>query len=194
VQSPRLPGESDGAFVARAERAAAYARILVDACFGNTFVQELLATGQWTEDSVRRSPTVRVEYDQAIAIGGIGETLDATKSKHWGDGPYVCPLNVDDRFYPYHITYLYRENSLYNRRFEQRMRMKELLGRYRPLVEHAKCRYTTKALFLKTLTDDQAAAIRRVLNVEPGDFWRACKGKLFLNLPKPPTQLLLFEI
>jgi len=39
------------------------------------------------------------------------------------------PLEPDDEFFAYRVTYFYRENSLYNRRFEQRQRLKELLGR-----------------------------------------------------------------
>jgi hypothetical protein len=177
----RLPDESDAAFRNRAERSGEIARLLITACLQNRKVRELIAGGSLTELSVRRSPIVRVEFDQAIAIGGIGETLDATRSKHWGDGPWIMPLEPDDDFFPERITYLYRSNSLYNRRFEQRQRLKQLLGKNRKLVGEAK--YFTKSLFLKKLTRDQAAAIRRCLNVEPGDFWRAVNGK-FLNLPK----------
>ena len=49
------------------------------------------------------------------------------------------PIEPDDVFFPDRVTYIYRGNSLYNRRFEQRQRLKELLGkRWRPLVEAAK--------------------------------------------------------
>lgn len=140
-----------------------------------------------TSDSVQRNPTVRVEYEQAIAIGGIGETLDATRNKRWGTGPMILPVEPDDVFYLDRITYLYRENSLYNRRFEQRIRLKELLGKsHRKLVGEAK--YFTKELFQRRLTDQQATAIRRILNIEPGIFWRAAQGKLFMDLPKREVQ------
>jgi len=138
----RLAGETDQQFRQRAERAGRVARVLVDACLSNHCVQDYIADEScpwFTEAHCRASPTVRIEYEQAIAIGGIGETLAATKSKHWGDGPFVMPLARDDWFYAERITYLYRENSLYNRRFEQRRRLKELLGRrHRHLVEKAK--------------------------------------------------------
>ena len=52
----------------------------------------------------------------------------------------------------------------------------------------AEAKYFTKALFLRELTREQAAAIRRCLNVEPGNFWRAAQGKLFLILPKRSIQ------
>ncbi|MCC7422322.1 MAG: hypothetical protein IT428_18750, partial [Planctomycetaceae bacterium] len=121
------------------------------------------------------------------AIGGLGEALDATKSKHWGDGPWVMPLRPEDEFFPDRITYLYRENSLYNRRFVQRRRMKELLGRrWRALVGEAK--WKTKTLFLEALTGGQSAAIRRILHVEPPVFWRACQGHQFLDLPRRMIQ------
>lgn len=102
------------------------------------------------------------------------------------------PLEADDVFYPDRVTYLYRENSQYNRRFEQRRRLKELLGKdYRRLVSDAIGTHGTKGLFLDRLTSDQAAAIRRIVGVEPGEFWRACRGRIFLSLPRRPVQLEL---
>lgn len=184
----RFPGESDGDFRLRAERALRIAKILVEACLQNRSMQQYIADPAlpYTADNVRVSPTVRVEYEEAIAIGDLGSCLSATKSKRWGDGPCLMPLEPDDFFFPDRVTYVYRENSLYNRRFEQRRRLKELLGRqHRPLVETAK--RNTKAIFLKFLTDCQADAIRRILNVEPDEFWRACHRK-FLDLPPRPVQ------
>jgi len=65
--------------------------------------------------------------------------------------------------------------------------MKELLGkRLRPLVETAKRR--TKTLFLDLLTREEGDAIRRILNMEPGAFWRACKGRTFHNFPRRLVQ------
>ncbi|MBM3996665.1 MAG: hypothetical protein FJ303_21300 [Planctomycetes bacterium] len=139
------------------------------------------ALPQYSVESVLRCPTVRVEYEQAIAIGGIGECLAATKAKNWGNGPQVLPLEVDDFFYRNRITYLFRSNSLYNRRFHQRRRMKKLLGKDRALVGEAKS--STKELFLKHLTSEQIRAIQRVFHVGPGQFWRAAMGRTFLVLP-----------
>ena len=192
VRTLRLDGETDQEFRSRAEQAASIAQALVAGCLANHQIKQMILEGQLTEDIVRRSPTVRVEFEQAIAIGGIGESLDATKSKHWGDGPWIMPLEPDDIFFPQRITYLYRVNSLYNRRFEQRARLKELLGKNRKIVGDAK--YFTKAIFLRQLTSEQATAIRRCLNIEPGDFWRAAQGTIFLDLPKRHVQLdLPFE-
>ncbi len=194
MHSLRLSGETDDEFRQRAERAARVAHVLIAGCLANRRVQELLADGSLTERECRSNPTVRVEFEQAIAIGGIGETLAATRSKHWGAGPWITPLEPEDDFYTDRITYLFRENSLYNRRFEQRKRLKELLGkRFRSLVGEAQNRYTTKQIFLRNLTDTQAKAIRDVLGVEPGEFWRACKGKTFLDLPTRLIQMELFE-
>ena len=93
---------------------------------------------------------------------------------------------------PIRITYVYKEGSLYNRRFHQRKRMKELLGReHRPLVERAKYHRHTQRMFLAALTDDQARRIQRCLNVDPVTFWRACRGKIFLDLPPRQIQLEL---
>ena len=144
----------------------------------------------YTEESERQSPTVRIDYEQAIAIGGIGECLQATKNKHWGDGPYIQPLAPDDPVDPMFILYVYKEGSIYNRRFDQRRRMKELLGRdYRKLVERAKYRRHTKKMFLESLTKSEAHAINRILRIEPGEFWRAARGKVFVSLPPRQIQL-----
>lgn len=188
MRSLRFPNETDDAFRDRAARMGVIARVLTEACLQNHLVRTLLRDGHLNEEVVRINRTVRVEYEQAIAIGGIGETLDATKNKHWGDGPWILPLLPDDEFFPERITYIYRENSLYNRRFEQRFRLKQLLGKiHRKMVGDAK--YFTKEIFLRNLSRDQAAAIRRILHVEPGEFWRAAQGRLFLDLPKRAIQL-----
>jgi hypothetical protein len=184
VLSLRFPDESEGDFRRRAERALWVAKLLVDACLKNRCMQQYIADPAlpYTAESVRVSPTVRVEFEQAIAIGDLGSCLSATASKRWGDGPWLMPLQSDDEFFPDRVTYIYRPNSLYNRRFEQRRRLKELLGkRLRPLVETAKRR--TKTLFIDHLAAEEARAIRRILGVDPGKFWRACVGREFLDLP-----------
>jgi hypothetical protein len=192
VRPLRFDGETDAQFRRRAERAGHIARLLVDAALANRNLQAFIDDPKlpYSVDSVRRSPTVRIEYEQAIAIGDLGSCLAATRSKHWGDGPYVLPLKPDDPVDPYRVIYIYRENSLYNRRFEQRMRLKELLGRNnRPLVETAKRR--TKSLFLGQLTEHEGDSIRRILGIEPGEFWQAVQGRRFLDLPPRMVQLEL---
>jgi hypothetical protein len=114
----------------------------------------------------------------------------ATRNKSWGDGPYIRPIAPDDPVDPMYILYVFRENSRYNRRYEQRRRMKELLGRrHRSLVEKAKYKRHTKKMFLESLTAAQADAIRRIFNVEPGIFWRAARGRYTLDLPPRLVQL-----
>lgn len=191
MRSLQFDGETDEAFRERAGRAATVARLLVAGCLSNHQVQDMIADGSLAEAEVRRSPVVRVEFEQAYAIGEIGETLHATRSKSWGEGPWIMPLEPYDTFFDQRITYVYRESSLYNRRFEQRKRLKELLGKHRPLVELAKTRYITKTIFLRDLTDEQARAIRMILHVEPGEFWRAARGAIFLTLPPRLVQLPL---
>ncbi len=184
-RSLRLPGETDNAFAARARRIAEIARTLVDACLANECMQHQIADDDLptiTEQSVRRSPVVRVEFEQAIAFGDIGSALAATKHKHWGYGPQILPLETGDWFYAKFVTYQYRESSVYNRRFEQRRRLKELLGRkWRPLVERAKRQ--TKTEFLNGLQASESAAIFRRLDIDAAQFWRASKGKAWLDLP-----------
>ena len=193
MRTLRFPGESDDEFRTRAERAGRIAKLLVEACLANQCTRDYIADPalpHYTEAAVRVSPIVRVEYEQAIALGDLGSCLSATTSKHWGSGPWVMPLEPDDTFFANRVTYVYRENSLYNRRFEQRRRLKELLGRqHRPLVETAKRQ--TKTIFLRFLTEAETDAIRRILHVEPDEFWRACAGRVMLNLPPRLVQLTL---
>jgi hypothetical protein len=184
-RSVRLPGEGDDEFQVRAERVARIGRVLVDAALANHCIQDFIADPElsmWTEESQRRTPTVRVEYEQAIALGGIGETLCATRNKHWGDGPSIMPLDPDDVLYERHITYMFRENSLYNRRFEQRKKLKEQLGKInRSLVSRA--RSQKLSAFLEQLTAEQAFLIRKGLQMSPDQFWRAVRGE-FIELPE----------
>jgi hypothetical protein len=182
-ESLRFDGENDDAFRARVEATARVAHVLVAACLKNMCMQEYIADPAmpYTVEGVRRCPTVRVEFEQAIAIGGIGECLAATKHKRWGAGPQVMPLQPDDWFYPDRITYVFRESSLYNRRFHQRRRMKKLLGPDRALVGEAKA--STQELFLKGLSAEQRRRIQIVFHVGPATFWRAAKGKVMLPLP-----------
>ncbi len=182
----RLPGEGDADFRARVERAARYAKLLVDAALANYDIQAYIADPElpYTEEKERRCPTVRIDYDEAFAVCGIGEGLQATKSKHWGAGPRILPLRPDDPVDPVHILYVFKEGSRYNLRFEQRRKLKELLGKkYRPLVEEAK-RFTL-AVFLENLTAEQAYAIRRILQIDPKTFWQASRGRI-LDLPDHP--------
>jgi hypothetical protein len=141
-----------------------------------------------TEESERRSPTVRIDYDEAFAVCGIGEGLAATKSKHWGSGPRILPLRPDDPVDPVRILYVFKEGSRYNLRFLQRQKLKKLLGkRYRPLVTMAKG--FTQTVFLEQLTAQQAYVIRQLLHMQPVEFWRASKGKSLIELPDDPGQL-----
>lgn len=184
--SLRLEGETDDEFRHRAERAALYAKALVEACLENVEVQEMIADPDdpHTEASLRRNPIVRIDYEQAICIATIGEGLYATRSKSWGSGPNILPLEKDDPVQGTRIIYIFKESSVYNRRFLQRRKIKDLLGKkYRKLVGEAK---TRKAIFLENLLPEHALAIRRILGVDPALFWRTCRGKTFLDLPDKP--------
>ena len=89
----RFDGESDDQFRVRAERALRVAKVLVSACLANRRMLRYIANAalRYTEESVRVSPTVRLEYEETIAIGDLGSCLSATASKRWGAGPWVMP-------------------------------------------------------------------------------------------------------
>lgn len=186
----RLPGEGDDAFRKRAKRAARYARVLIDSALSNRAIRALIddpAFPLWTEEGEKRNPTVRIDFEQAICIAGIGEELAATKNKHWGDGPYIQPLQADDPVDPMFVTYVFKENSVYNRRYEQRQKLKALLGKtHRPLVTSA--RRSTKQAFINASTSKQAYVIRTAIGVSLSAFWRLCHGE-FMALPDKPVKI-----
>lgn len=189
MRSLRIDGETDGQFSERAERSALVAKALIKACLANECVQQYVADPEipFTEEGLRANPIIRLDFDHAFAIGGIGETLAATKSKNWGDGPYVLPLGPDDWFYPDRITFHYKESSPYNRRFELRQKMKELLGKkHRPLVERA--RKNDRKEFLESLSRTERWVIYNIVRLDPILFWRAAKGKSSPYLPETPQQ------
>jgi len=180
-----------------AERIARIAHVLINAALANRDIQAYLADPRppslWTIDSVRRNPTCRVEWEHALIIGGVGESLAAARHKNWGNFIGVLPLGPDDPVHWCRILYLYKASSPYNRRVEQRKALKRILGRtHRKLVTQAMS--STKQEFLTHwLTEAGAYIIKRRLDLDPGRFWRAVKGREFLHLPKPPVQSLLFE-
>jgi hypothetical protein len=181
---------------AEVERVGRIAHVLIDAALANRDIQAHLADPTpprlWTAEGVRRNPTCRVEWEHAIVIGGIGESLAAARHKNWGLFTGILPLGLDDPVYWCRILYLYKASSPYNRRVEQRHALKRILGRqHRPLVTLAS--RSTKRDFLAALTELGAHVIKRRLCLEPNKFWRAAKGHDFLELPKPPVQNLLFH-
>jgi hypothetical protein len=180
---------------AEAIRAGGITSTLIDAALANQhirgFLRDLTPPRLWTVEGIQRSPPCRVEWEQAFVIGGIGESFAAARHKNWGRFMGVQPLRPDDPVHWCRILYVYKASSLYNRRFEQRQTLKRVLGRQgRSLVNRAA--RSTKRDFLARLSDLDAQAIKRRLHLEPGQFWRAAKGRDLLNLPKPPVQLLLF--
>ena len=161
----RLPNESTRDFYRRADRVARYARTLIDACLRNQCVQLLIADPElkvYTVDSFRESPVVRIDYEEAFAIATLAE-LSVTERKRWGDGPWIMPIAPDEYVDPYFVTYCYKPNSKRRQRYEQRQRLKELLGRrYRSLVRLAQ--RNTKTRFLTELDDEATTArLRRRL-------------------------------
>lgn len=169
---------------------------LATAALANLDIQSFLADSKlgriWTEEAIRRSPTCRNEWEYVTVIATTGEARSAAKHKNWGKFLGVFPLAPDDPVHPFRILYVYKATSPYNQRVEQRKALKRILGRkHRPLV--TKASRSTKRDFLRTLTPDDTRAIKLRLGLDPTRFWRAAKGKEFLDLPTPPRQLTLFD-
>ncbi len=169
---------------------------LAAAALANLDIQSFLADPKlgriWTEESIRRTPTCRSDWEYVTVIATTGEAKSAAKHKNWGRFLGVFPLTPDDPVHPFRILYVYKATSPYNRRVEQRKALKHILGKkHRPLV--TKASRSTKRDFLRTLIAADAQVIKLRLDLDPGRFWRAAKGKEFLELPSPPRQLTLFD-
>lgn len=178
-----------------AERSARIAHVLVAAALANrdiqSYLRDLMPPRLWTIDGIRRNPTCRVEWEHAVVIGGIGESLAAARHKKWGSFIGVLPLRPDDPVHWCRLLYIYKASSPYNRRVEQRKALKRILGRkHRTWVTQASS--STKKDFLARLSEMGAYVIKRRLHLDPGQFWRAAKGREFIDLAMPAVQLLLF--
>ncbi|MCE9567321.1 MAG: hypothetical protein K8U57_35415 [Planctomycetes bacterium] len=169
---------------------------LVEAALANLDIQDSMTDPElgriWRQESIRRSPTCRNEWEYVTVIATVGEAQAAAKHKRFGAFLGIFPLARDDPVHPYQILYCYKSASPYNRRVEQRRELKRILGKkHRPLVTRAS--RSTKRDFLRTITTDQIHAIRLRLTLDPSRFWRVAKGKEFVLLPKRPRQLTLFD-
>jgi hypothetical protein len=181
------------------ERTARIARVLVDAALRNVWVRDYIDNpdpkwpGLWTDDRVRQNPPVRVEFEHAYGLGGLGETLAACRNKAtFGQFLGVFPVDREDPVGELNIMYVFKESSPYNRRVLQRRYLKLRLGRgWRKLVSEAM--YHPKGRFLsQVVTPDAAAIIRMALRMDAGRFWRVVRGKEWIDIPKPRRQPLLF--
>jgi hypothetical protein len=200
--------------VREAERAARIARALTDGALANQCVREFIEfpdrdfPGMWTEAKVRANPPVRVEFDHAIVLGGMGEALAAARLRRPGDDPGkvstwrwkpsfgeligILPLEPADPVGEFHVMYLYKGTSPYNRRVEQRRYLKKRLGTgHRSQVGEA-MRYG-KREFLTKLPPETAKRIASRLNLDPGTFWRVARGKAFIPQIEAPPVPTLFD-
>jgi hypothetical protein len=136
---------------------------------------------------------VRVEFEHTFVLGRLGESLCAAGHKAWGDFLGIRPLEARAPVHPSRIVYAFKAAAPYQRRFEQRRRLRRMLGKgYAPLAPRAMG--TGKAEFLASLSEDEAARVRARTGLEPGGFWRAVKGREFIRWPESPRQLTLFDV
>ena len=144
-------------------------------------------------DVLEVNPVVRVEFEQAFVLGRLGESLSAARHKAWGVFLGIRPLEVGDPVHPCRVTYAFKADAPYQKRFEQRRRLRRMLGKeYAGLVPRAMG--SGKAKFLAGLSGDEAARVRARTGLKPGRFWRAAKGREFIAWPTPPRQLTLFDV
>jgi hypothetical protein len=179
--------------LATLRHAISFASRFIEAALANPGV---VANTLGGEAAIRANPPVRLRFEEASAYGNLGECLDATKSKSWGELIGVFPIEPDFPFDGQRIQYVFHANSRYNRRFMQRGWLKRRLGKLRNLVGLAM--ESTKGEWLALLRDGRRVdrvraehALAR-LKLSPGDFWRAVKGKIWLNVPRGEKQPFLF--
>jgi hypothetical protein len=196
---------------AECERAALFAKVLVEAALANKYVRLYVRDPgpvPWTEERVRRSPPVRVEFEHAYVLGEIGESLAAARGKcTFGAFVGVLPVEKWDPVGEMNVMYVFKDTSPYNRRVEQRRWMKkrlEGLGKgFRQLVTIAMDASKRDFVAFRTgwCKDFQggaaaaAQAIRLAFgsDVDLGRFWRMARGKEIVELPTPPVQGELFD-
>lgn len=158
------------------------ARALVAGALGNHQVREHLADYPriWSEERQTRNPTVRVEFEHTIVIGGIGEGLAAGRNKNWGPVIGVFPLEPDDPVDSHRLLYLFKNSSPYQAQFDQRKYMRERMGKgFSKLVNRAMG--ATLDAFTKRLTAAEVVVIADRLNLTAREFWRAAKGRIDLR-------------
>src|SRR5262245_4875870 len=207
--APTNPIVRDGEPLTRegAVRLARIARVLVDAALANECVRTYLNDltpwhgiyGLWTTERVKTDPPIRLEFEHAYALGGLGECLAACENKPtFGKLIGVLPVEPDDPVGETRIIYVFKDSSPYNRRVLQRKWMKKQLAhvgrQYRPLVTQAM--RETKGYFLKRYAVAGVADVLKLAfgpDMDPGRFWRVVKGKEWIEIPKAPVQGTLFD-
>ncbi len=196
-----------------AERLARFAKVLTSAALANKYVRLYLRDPHpkftaWAEEKVRAAPPVRVEFEHAYVLGGLGESLAAAKGKcTFGKFLGVLPVEPWDPVGEMNVMYVFKGASPYNRRVEQRRWMKkrlEGLGKgFRSLVTTATA--ASKREFVgwthgwcKSFQGGASAAAEAIrlafgAGVDLGRFWRMARGSEMVELPKPPVQGELFD-
>ena len=173
--------------IARLKALLPVAQALVAGALGNKAIQGFFRDPNlgrfWTEEGQRRSPTVRVEYEHTVVIGHVGEGLAIGHSKNWGRVVGVFPLEPDDPVDPHRMLYAYKRSNPYQRRFDQRVAMRQALGgEFAKLVNRAMGYH--QRFFLRDLTDREIGAIRDALGLDPAAFWRAARGRARIAVPR----------
>lgn len=179
-----LPDEGD-----RLRRAVAFCQRCTVAALANPEVQALVRDHDcWSEETVAKAPTVITRFEETSIIGPLNDAINLALTKNWGPFESVSPVDVDTPIGAIRSLIVYHENNRYNRRFKQRMAMRqELPPGHRKLVN--KAFRSTKTQWLKDVTEEQVRIIRSKLRLEPDEFWRATKA----TIPFVPAQQSLFD-
>ena len=191
----------------------------VDAALANRDIRENMQRYPWvyTEQSERRSPTMRWEFEAVVAFGGL-EIMNWGKNKTgWGPLRWVAPLLPDDPIDTLYLSCIHNpDKSLWYRRYNQRHWLRHKLGRKHcalvgwamrwpkgkfietvsredspdfreefTQVHHYHGRKTEEASSIRCsnrlLPRQSAAAIRRKLRMDLGEFWRTVRCKVLLT-------------
>ncbi len=182
-------------------RVARIARVLIDAALANRDIQGHIADPRpprlWTVNGVKENPTVRVEWEHTVVIGGIGESLAAARHKSWGPFIGVLPLQPHEPgpLVPDPLL-LQGQQPVQSPRRTTAPSQTNLGRLHRSLV--TKAARSTKRRFPTLLSEYGAEVIKRRLRLDPGQFGRAAEGRDSLhvrsrqyNFSILPTRLIL---
>jgi hypothetical protein len=130
-----------------------YPERFAPAALANEDVQEniRIAPNVWTIEGVTNRPPCRWEFDVVTAFGGPAIASWARNKSGWGELLTIEPLRPDDPVDLMFLCCIHKPDSPYRKRLEQKLWMKDKLGRgNRGLVTRAGSE--TKENFVGALT------------------------------------------
>jgi hypothetical protein len=157
--------------------------VATEAALANGDVRSLIATGRfaWSEDAVRRSPTVRAVFELGEVRGGLAELqglINYAAKRRLGAYVGFAPLRQHDAVSPVFLTVLFSREHPRRRRYEARAALREKLGRESRCVTMA-VRLGTQKRFVEWVREQRglSTTIRRRTGLTVKELWRRAKAR-----------------